>query len=135
VRAIIAASVGVLFGALVGFGVSTYWLTKEYQSFRFMLEDVHLTAPMNIRDRRLEDVAKALAAEIKLQKGADIQCIFSPANLANEMPITFTALNGHGYFAVLALADAYRCHVELVGDRVLLFMRSDQAPASSAGQM
>jgi hypothetical protein len=130
-RAIIAGVLGILCGALVGFGVSTYWLTKEYQSFRFMLEDVHLTTPISIRDRPLEDVAKALAAEIKHQKGVEIQYVFSPASLANEMPINFIGLNGHGYFAVMALADSYQCKAELVGDRVILFMRSEKEPTRS----
>jgi len=118
-------------GALVGFGLATYWLVNEYQSLRYMLEDVHLTVPINIRDRRLEDVAKALAEQVKHQKGAEIQFVFSPETLANEMPITFTDLDGHGYFAVLALGKPYRCQVELVGDRVILFMRSDRSTGAS----
>src|ERR1700741_2649602 len=77
-RAIIAASLGLVMGGLVGFGIATYWLVNEYQSLRYRLEDVHLTVPINIRDRRLGDVAKALAEEVKHQKGAKIQFVFSP---------------------------------------------------------
>jgi hypothetical protein len=130
-RAIIAASLGLVVGALVGFGLATCWLVNEYQSLRYMLEDVHLTVPINIRDRPLKDVAKALAEEVKHQKSAQIQFVFSPATLANEMSITFTELQGHGYFAVLALGKAYQCQVELVGDRVILFMRSDKSTSAS----
>jgi hypothetical protein len=130
-RSIIAAAVGLVFGVLIGAGLATFWLVKEYQSFRYMLEDVHLT-PINIENKRLGDVATELAAEIKQQKGVEVRYIFSPPNLADELPTHFTDLTGHGYFAVLGLAKTYRCEVELVGDRVILFTRSDQSsPAAT----
>ena len=130
-RAIVAASLGLVVGALVGFGVATYWLENEFQSLRYKLDDVHITVPITIRDKRFEDVAKALAEEVKRQKGAEIQFVFSPETLANEKPLTFTDLEGSGFFAVLALGNAYRCQVELVGDRVVLFMRSDRSTGAS----
>jgi hypothetical protein len=122
---------GLVVGALVGFGLATYWLVHEYQPLGYLLDDVHITVPITIRDKRFEDVAKALAEEVKRQKGAEIQFVFSPETLANEKPDTFTDLEGPGYFAFLALGNAYRCKVELVGDRVILFMRSDRSTDAS----
>jgi hypothetical protein len=125
-RKIIALSVAFVFGAFLGAGIATYWLVKDYRSFSYMLDDVHV-APINIQNKRLQDVAKELAAEIKQQKGIEIRYIFSPPNLADEMPLHFTDVRGNGYYAVLALGDRYRCRVELVGDRVILLMRSEKS--------
>jgi hypothetical protein len=130
-RAIVLASLGFVVGAIVGFGLATYWLVKEYRSLSYMLEDVRITAPIIIRDRRFEDVAKALAQEIKRQKSAEIHFIFSPETLANEKPVTFTDLEGNAYSSVFALANAYRCQVELVGERTVLFVRYDRSVGAS----
>ena len=109
------AGIGLL-TAIASGSVCLYLAYVTRQVLRHELECTLVRPGIKIENRSLGEVCQNLESVIRHQRQTQVQFVFIPDSLSEEMPASVTTLDGSAFFALSALEYSYGCVIE-IGER------------------